>query len=124
MCLKDGAVASVRLCEFMCRQDEKTWWWEFVMLFKKTLLVATGIFWNNMALCDANEKLCADGSEVGGIGGSGGLDVTCDDGSAPVPPIVDPQTGLCVAMLPGDTTPFYRGTEVCLHIQYKSVRQR
>lgn len=108
----------------MCRQDEKTWWWEFVMLFKKTLLVATGIFWNNMALCDANEKLCADGSEVGGIGGSGGLDVTCDDGSAPVPPIVDPQTGLCVAMLPGDTTPFYRGTEVCLHIQYQSVQQR
>ena len=81
------------------------------MLFKKTCMVGIGIFWNNMSLCDPL-KQCADGSEVGGIGGSDGVDVTCDDGSAPVPPIVDPATGLCVAMLPGDTNPIYRGTEV------------
>ena len=79
------------------------------MLFKKACVVAIGIFWNNMSLCKSL-KQCADGSDISA--GASGVDVMCPDGSAPVPLIVDPATGLCVAMLPGDTNPVYRGTEV------------
>lgn len=98
---------SVALDECWIVQDEDAWWWEFVQLFKKIFMVAVGIFWNNMALCKS-VKQCADGSDISGDG----IDVMCDDESAPVPLVVDPATGLCVAMLPGDTNPVYRGTEV------------
>ena len=64
-------------------------------------------------MCENVEKRCADGSVLGedrGDNNKAKSNIMCADGSTPVYETVDPNTGLCVAQMPG-TPVVYMGHE-------------
>eukprot|EP01047_Picozoa_sp_COSAG01_P050248 COSAG01_NODE_5060_length_4518_cov_47.000000_2_plen_749_part_00 len=99
---------------FILRYKPQCWWWEFVKLLQKTVMVGTGVFLSNMSLCAQDRKECADGSVVGEHTTAGmseaQANIMCADGSTPVALSVDPETGKCVALSPG-TAAVYNGSE-------------
>eukprot|EP01047_Picozoa_sp_COSAG01_P060549 COSAG01_NODE_7437_length_3212_cov_2.628975_2_plen_185_part_00 len=98
---------------FLLRYKSRCWWWEFVKLVQKTIMVGTGVFLSNLSMCNNKEKQCADGSVLGedrGDNNTATSNIMCADGTTPVYATLDPDTGLCVAQMPG-TPVVYTGHE-------------
>jgi hypothetical protein len=108
------AAETERFGWFLLRYKPRCWWWEFVKLVQKTVMIGTGVFLSNFQLCAESVGACADGSVVGEHSGLGMTEahanILCADGSGPVQLSVDPETGLCAARSPGTAT-VYTGRE-------------